>query len=133
VFVGDVAKAVLAALTGRAGAGAPYELGGPEVLTLKQVMERVLTYSMRKRLLVPLPFSLAKLQAAVLQFLPNPPLTVDQVRLLQTDNVVSEDAKRSGRTLEGLGIEPVAVAAVVPGYLEQFRPRGQFSDYRPKP
>ncbi|HET7211387.1 MAG TPA: complex I NDUFA9 subunit family protein [Methyloceanibacter sp.] len=131
VFVGDVAKAVLAALTGRAGAGAPYELGGPEVLTLKQVMERVLTYSMRKRLLVPLPFSLAKLQAAILQFLPNPPLTVDQVRLLQTDNVVSEDAKRSGRTLEGLGIEPVAIAAVVPGYLEQFRPRGQFSDYRP--
>jgi NADH dehydrogenase len=131
VFVGDVAKAVLAALTGRAGAGAPYELGGPEVLTLKQVMERVLTYSMRRRFLVPLPFSLAKLQAAVLQFLPNPPLTVDQVRLLQTDNVVSEDAKRSGRTLEGLGIEPVAIAAVVPGYLEQFRPRGQFSDYRP--
>jgi NADH dehydrogenase len=133
VFVGDVAKAVLAALTGRAGAGAPYELGGPEVLTLKQVMERVLTYTMRKRFLVPLPFSLAKLQAAVLQFLPNPPLTIDQVRLLETDNVVSEEAKRSGRTLEGLGIEPVAVAAVVPGYLEQFRPRGQFSDYRPKP
>ena len=131
VFVGDVAKAVLAGLTGKAGAGAPYELGGPEVLTLKQVMQRVLTYSMRKRFLVPLPFSLAKLQAAILQFLPNPPLTVDQVRLLETDNVVSEDAKRSGRTLEGLGIEPVAVAAVVPGYLEQFRPRGQFSDYRP--
>jgi NADH dehydrogenase len=133
VFVGDVAKAVLAGLTGRAGAGAPYELGGPEVLTLKQVMQRVLTYSMRRRLLVPLPFALAKLQAAVLQFLPNPPLTIDQVRLLETDNVVSEEAKRSGRTLEGLGIEPVAVAAVVPGYLEQFRPRGQFSDYRPKP
>jgi uncharacterized protein YbjT (DUF2867 family) len=133
VFVGDVAKAVLAGLTGRAGAGAPYELGGPEVLTLKQVMERVLTYSMRRRFLVPLPFSLAKLQAAVLQFLPNPPLTVDQVRLLETDNVVSEEAKRSGRTLQGLGIEPVAIAAVVPGYLEQFRPRGQFSDYRPKP
>ncbi len=131
VFVGDVAKAVLAGLAGKAGAGAPYELGGPEVLTLKQVMQRVLTYSMRKRFLVPLPFSLAKLQAAILQFLPNPPLTVDQVRLLETDNVVSEDAKRSGRTLEGLGIEPVAVAAVVPGYLEQFRPRGQFSDYRP--
>jgi uncharacterized protein YbjT (DUF2867 family) len=132
VFVGDVAKAVLAGLTG-AGAGAPYELGGPEVLTLKQVMERVLTYSMRRRFLVPLPFSLAKLQAAVLQFLPNPPLTVDQVRLLETDNVVSEEAKRSGRTLQGLGVEPVAFAAVVPGYLEQFRPRGQFSDYRPKP
>jgi len=133
VFVGDVAKAVLAGLTGKADAGAPYELGGPEVLTLKQVMERVLDYSMRKRWLVPLPFPLAKLQAAFLQLLPNPLLTIDQVRLLERDNVVSEDAKRNGRTLEGLGIEPVAIAAVVPLYLERFRPRGQFSNYRPQP
>ena len=131
VFAGDVAKAVIAGLTGRAEAGAPYELGGPEVLTLKQVMERVLAYTMRKRLLVPEPFWLAKLQAAFLQLLPKPPLTIDQVRLLKTDNVVSAAATRAGRTLEGLAIEPVAVAAVVPGYLEQFRPRGQFSQYRP--
>ena len=62
VFAGDVAKAVIAALTGTAEAGAPYELGGPEVLTLKEVMERVLTYTMRKRLLVPVPFWLAKLK-----------------------------------------------------------------------
>lgn len=133
VFAGDVAKAVIAALTGRAHAGAPYELGGPEVLTLKDVMKRVLAYTMRKRLLVPEPFWLAKLQAAFLQFLPKPPLTIDQVRLLETDNVVSETAKRSKRTLEGLGIEPVAIEAVVPTYLEQYRPRGQFSSYRPKP
>ncbi len=127
VFAGDVAKAVIAGLTGKAEAGAPYELGGPEVLTLKEVMERVLAYTMRKRLLVPEPFWLAKLQAAFLQLLPKPPLTIDQVRLLQSDNVVSEAAIKAGRTLEGLGIEPVAIAAVVPGYLEQFRPRGQFS------
>jgi uncharacterized protein YbjT (DUF2867 family) len=133
VFVGDVAKAVMAGLTGNADAGAPYELGGPEVLTLKEVMERVLTYSMRKRLLVPVPFWLAKLKAAFLQMLPKPLLTIDQVKLLESDNVVSEDAKRAGRTLEGLGIEPVAVAAVVPAYLEQYRPRGQFSVYRPQP
>ena len=133
VFAGDVAKAVIAGLTGKAAAGAPYELGGPEVLTLKAVMERVLTYTMRKRLLVPEPFWLAKLQAAFLQWLPTPPLTIDQVRLLQTDNVVSAAAIEAGRTLEGLAIEPVAVAAVVPGYLEQFRPRGQFSQYRPRP
>jgi uncharacterized protein YbjT (DUF2867 family) len=131
VFVGDVAKAVLDGLTGKAKAGAPYELGGPEVLTLKQVMERVLTYAMRKRWLVPLPFWAAKVQAAFLQLLPNPPLTIDQVRLLEADNVVSEQAKRNDRTLEALGIEPVAIAAVVPGYLERFRPRGQFSNYRP--
>ena len=132
VFVGDVAKAVVAALTGKAQAGAMYELGGPEILSMKEVMERVLTYTMRKRMLVPLPFPLAKLQGAILQLLPNPPLTLDQVRLLEKDNVVSEAAKRDRRTLEGLGIvDPVAIEAVVPDYLEQYRPEGQFSDYQP--
>jgi NADH dehydrogenase len=131
VFAGDVAKAVRAGITGQAAAGAPYELGGPEILTMKDVMQRVLDYTMRKRLLVPLPFWLVKLQGAFLQLFPNPMLTLDQVRLLQSDSVVSKDAKREGRTLEGLGIEPVAIASVVPDYLEQFRPRGQFSDYRP--
>jgi uncharacterized protein YbjT (DUF2867 family) len=132
VFCGDVAKAVMASLTGKAKAGAVYELGGPEILTMREVMERVLAYTMRKRWLVPLPFFLAKLQGAMLQVLPNPPLTLDQVRLLERDNVVSDAAKRDGRTLEGLGIaEPVAVEAVVPDYLEQYRPKGQFSDYQP--
>jgi uncharacterized protein YbjT (DUF2867 family) len=132
VFVGDVAKAVIAALTGKAQARAMYELGGPEILSMKEVMERVLTYTMRKRMLVPLPFPLAKLQGAILQLLPNPPLTLDQVRLLEKDNVVSEAAKRDRRTLEGLGIvDPVAVEAVVPDYLEQYRPKGQFSNYQP--
>jgi uncharacterized protein YbjT (DUF2867 family) len=132
VFVGDVAKAMIAALTGKAQPGAVYELGGPEVLTMKEVMERVLTYTMRKRIFVSLPFPLAKLQGAMLQVLPNPPLTLDQVRLLESDNVVSDAAKRGGRTLEGLGIaEPVAVDAVVPDYLEQYRPKGQFSNYQP--
>jgi NADH dehydrogenase len=106
-------------------------LGGPEILTMKEVMQRVLDYTMRKRWLVPLPFWLAKLQGAVMQLLPNPMLTVDQVRLLESDSVVSEEAKREGRTLQGLGIEPVAIASVVPDYLEQYRPRGQFSTYRP--
>jgi NADH dehydrogenase len=128
-----VAKAAIAGLTGKAKAGALYELGGPEILTMKEVMQRVLTYTMRKRLLVPEPFWLAKIQAFFLQLLPKPPLTIDQVRLLESDNVVSEEATRAGRTLEGLGIEPVAIAAVVPDYLEQYRPRGQFSDYRPQP
>ena len=85
----------------------------------------------RWRPLVPLPFWLAKLQAAFLQLLPNPPLTLDQVRLLENDNVVSKAAIDAGRTLEGLSIEPVAVASVVPDYLERFRPRGQFSVYQP--
>jgi NADH dehydrogenase len=131
VFVGDVAKAVVAALSGSVEAGAPYELGGPEILTMRDVMNRVLDYTLRRRPLVPVPFWAAKLQAAFLQLLPNPPLTIDQVRLLQSDNVVSDAAIKADRTLEGLSIEPVAVASVVPGYLEQFRPRGQFSVYKP--
>jgi uncharacterized protein YbjT (DUF2867 family) len=131
VFVGDVAKAVVAALSGSVEAGAPYELGGPEILTMRDVMNRVLDYTLRRRPLVPVPFWAAKLTAAFLQLLPNPPLTIDQVRLLQSDNVVSDAAIKADRTLEGLSIEPVAVASVVPGYLEQFRPRGQFSVYKP--
>lgn len=131
VFAGDVAKAVLAGLSGKATPRLAYELGGPEVLTLDQVMQRVLAYSMRRRLLLSTPFWLAKLQAAFLQLLPDPPLTVDQVRVLEIDNVVSEAAKRDGATLAGLGIEPIAVEAAVPEYLEQYRPRGQFSVYRP--
>ncbi len=130
VFVGDVAQSIVAALQGRAGADGPYELGGPEILTMREVMERVLAYSMRSRPLVPLPFWLAKLQGFFLQWLPKPPLTVDQVRLLQTDNVVGEAAIKAERTLPGLDIEPVAVASVVPDYLERFRPRGQFSVYK---
>jgi uncharacterized protein YbjT (DUF2867 family) len=130
VFVGDVAQGIVAALKGRATGKAPYELGGPEILTMRQVMERVLAYAMRSRPLVPLPFWLAKLQGAFLQWLPNPPLTLDQVRLLETDTVVSAAAIKAGRTLEGLGIEPVPVANVVPDYLERFRPRGQFSVYK---
>jgi len=132
VFVGDVARAVVASLTGQAEARKPYELGGPEILTLKEVMQRVLNYTMRRRLLVSEPFWLARLQAAVLQWLPTPPLTVDQVRLLESDNVVSAAAMKEGRTLQGLGIaDPISVEAVVPDYLERFRPRGQFSVWQP--
>jgi NADH dehydrogenase len=131
VFAGDVAKAIIAALTGNTEADAPYELGGPEVLTMKEIMQRVLAYTMRKRRLLSEPFFLAKLQGAFLQLLPKPLLTVDQVRMLETDNVVSEEAKRANHTLEGLGVEPIAIESVVPDYLEQYRPRGQFSVFRP--
>ena len=73
--------------------------------------------------LVPVPFALMKLQAMLLQFLPKPPLTPDQVELLKRDNIVSDDAKRDGRTLEALGIVPESMAAIVPTYLWRFRKR----------
>ncbi len=129
-FVGDVAEAIALAVEGKARAGSTYELGGPEVRTFKQLMEYVLTTIGRKRLLMPLPFGLAKLQAQVLQFLPKPPLTPDQVELLKVDNVVSETAIREGRTLEGLGLTPTAIESVVPGYLWRFRKSGQFTTSR---
>ena len=126
VFAGDVAAAVVAALDGRAAAGAIYELGGPDVKSFKELMAYVLATIERRRLLVPIPFELARLQAYFLQLLPKPLLTPDQVDLLKRDNVVSAEAAREGRTLAGLGIEPVAIASIVPTYLWRFRKTGQF-------
>jgi len=128
VFVGDVAQAVMAAVDGRARAGAVYELGGPGVKSFRDLMEFVLETTGRKRLLAPLPFGLARLQAKLLQILPKPLLTVDQVELLRADNVVSERAKADGRTLKGLGIHPQSVEAIVPTYLWRFRKQGQFAE-----
>ena len=79
-----------------------------------------------KRLLVPFPFWLAKLQAMALQFLPVPLLTPDQVDMLRVDNVVSESAKTDGRTLQGLGITPETMEAILPAYLWRFRKTGQY-------
>ncbi|MBV5262857.1 complex I NDUFA9 subunit family protein [Pinisolibacter aquiterrae] len=125
-YVRDVAEAVAIAVEGGAKAGTTYELGGPEVKTFRECLELVCATAHRKRLMVPVPFGLAKLKAKVLQLLPNPLLTEDQVELLKTDNVVSEAAVAEGRTFAGLGIEPTAIEAVLEGYLWRFRPTGQF-------
>jgi uncharacterized protein YbjT (DUF2867 family) len=127
VYVGDVAEAVAVALDGRARNGTTYELGGPEVKTFKELMELLLREIGRTRLLLPLPFGVARLQARVLQLLPNPLLTVDQVHLLERDNVVSAEAIADGRTLAGLGITPTTLAAVLPSYLWPYRRGGQFA------
>lgn len=126
VFVGDVAEAIALAVDGAVKNGTTYELGGPQVLTFKELMEFVLATVERRRLLVPLPFGLARFKASFLQFLPKPPLTPDQVEGLKYDNVVSEDAIREGRTLAGLGVTPQTIASIVPTYLWRFRKTGQF-------
>jgi NADH dehydrogenase len=126
VFAGDVAEGVAKAVDGDLKSGTTYEFGGPDVHTFKELMEFVLATVGRRRLLLPIPFGVMKAQAAVLQFLPKPPITPDQVELLRHDNVVSDDAKRDGRTLEGLGIIPESIEAVVPSYLWRFRKTGQF-------
>ena len=127
VYVGDVATAVADAVDGKTKPGATYELGGPEVLTMREIIEIILATIERRRILVSLPFGLAKLQALFLQFAPGPlKLTPDQVALLRSDNVVSDAAKAAGLTLEGLGIVPDSLEAIAPQYLWRFRAAGQF-------
>jgi NADH dehydrogenase len=130
VFAGDVAAAFAAAVAGETRPGTTYELGGTEVLTFRELMEYVLATIERRRLLVPIPFWLAKLEATFLQLLPNPLLTPDQVELLRRDSVVSDAAAREARTLHGLGIEPTSMQAIVPSYLWRFRRTGQFKRLR---
>lgn len=134
VFVEDVAEAVARAVDGSVAPGT-YELGGPQVRTLRAIVEDVLTITQRKRLLIDLPAPLARLQAGVVEFadlltlglLPREiVMTRDQLKLLSVDNVVSEAARSEGRTLEGLGISASAYDAVVPSYLWRFRSTGQF-------
>jgi uncharacterized protein YbjT (DUF2867 family) len=127
VYVGDIATAVADAVDGKTKAGATYELGGPEVLTMREIMEIILATTERNRMLVSLPFGLAKFKAMFLQFAPGAlKLTPDQVTLLRSDNVVSDAAKSAGLTLEGLGIVADSLEAVAPQYLWRFRAAGQF-------
>lgn len=131
VYVGDVAEAIARAVDGKAKAGTTYELGGPEVLSFRQCMEKMLEVTGRKRWLVNLPFGIARLKAWFLQLLPNPLLTVDQVKLLESDNVVSGAAERDGRTLTGLGIAPHTLDVILPSYLWRYREAGQFTANKP--
>lgn len=125
VYVGDVADAVLRVLSDPKAQGKTYELGGPKTYSFKALMELMLATIGRSRLLVPVPFGIAELQASVLQLLPVPPLTRDQVTLLKRDNVVSEGAL----TLADLGIEPTTLEVILPAYMERFRRGGHYSRY----
>ena len=135
VYVGDVAAALADMLDGKAKPGATYELGGPQVQTFRALVEYVLAVTQRKRLLVPLPFAAGHAMAFGTEIadrlsfglMPSQIVTTrDQVKLLATDNVVSETAKAQGRTLEGLGLTPTSYEAIVPAYLMRYRRTGQF-------
>jgi uncharacterized protein YbjT (DUF2867 family) len=117
VFVGDVAAAMVHAIDDPASSGETYELGGPRVYSFKQIMELLLAVTERKRTLVPVPLGVAEVEAMFLQWLPKPLLTPDQVKLMQTDNVVS--GKLPG--LDALGIDAAAAEAILPTYLQRFR------------
>ena len=119
VYVGDVADAVMAGLREDAP-GATFELGGPRVLSMRELLAYVLAETGRHRPLLTVPMGLARLQAAVLERLPGKLLTRDQLLMLQRDNVVAAGAP----ALADLGIVPTPMDLVVPAYLRRFRPGG---------
>lgn len=132
VFVGDVAEAIADTVEGKVPNGRIYELGGPEILTFRQMMEEMLRVVGRKRSFVTIPFGAASTMAGLMRFLPGAPITEDQVELLKSDNVVSEEAKAEGRTLEAFDRMPRTLDAILPTYLVRFRPQGQFTQPQPQ-
>ena len=121
VYVGDVAECFLNASFLKEAKGKTYELGGPTIYSFKDLMVYLLQTIHRKRVLLPLPFSVAKGIATIAQFLPNPPLTPDQVELLKTDNILSPQTLNA----EDLGVEPKALESIASLYLARYRPRGR--------
>jgi NADH dehydrogenase len=122
VFVDDVAEAISHMLADPATGGRTYEIAGPTIYALRELVRLTLRLLGRRRLLVPVPFPVAKAQARLFEFLPSPPLTAGQVDLLKTDNIASG-------TLPGfpeLNIQPKAVEDVVPTYIG--RPRAPEPD-----
>ncbi|MGD0635603.1 MAG: complex I NDUFA9 subunit family protein [Beijerinckiaceae bacterium] len=139
VYVRDVAEAVALALDGQAQPGAVYELGGLEIRSFKEILEFILKTTGRHRPLINLPFPVAGAVAAITEkvkalsfglFPSILDMTRDQVELLKHDNVVSDAAIATGRTLHGLGIAPESYEVIVPAYLYRFRKTGQYASQR---
>jgi NADH dehydrogenase len=126
VYVRDVAAAFAVAAEGGVKPGRIYELGGPEVVTHRQLMQRILAETGRHNPLLPIGPRLGKLLAAPMRLAPKPLLTGDQVMQLQHDNIVSPAATAERRTLAAFGVTPTPMEAVLPSYLWRFRKHGQF-------
>lgn len=123
VYVGDVADAVIASLASHETDDQIFELGGPKAYSFKELMALTCDAIGRRRALVSVPFALMHIPASVMQFLPNPPLTRDQLYLLEQDNVVGKKAK----TLSDLGISAQSVEAHIYDYLAHLRAGGRFA------
>lgn len=123
VYVNDVAEAVFKAAHASESAGKIYELGGPSILTFREILEKTCYHIGRKRFLFPLPFWFARIKAFFFEFLPNPPLTRDQVTLLEKDNIVSENALN----FQDLEISPQDLDPVLEDYMRRYRPGGFYN------
>lgn len=127
VYVGDVADAIVKAANGEVKSGRIYELGGARVASFRECLETMLETIDRKRILLPLPWFVANAIAKLTGWLPGAPITSDQVKVLKSDNIVSQEAIKQKRTLEGMGIKPRPMESILPSYLVRFRPQGQFT------
>ena len=123
IYVGDVAQSIVTILEKENINNNIYELGGPNTFTFKELMKILLKQIQKKRFLIPIPFSFAKFQARILQLLPKPLLTADQVEMLKYDNIVSNNYP----TLKDLKINPKTVESVLPSYIWRFRKGGEFA------
>mgnify|MGYP000977999373 CR=1 FL=1 len=123
VYVADVADAVLAGIERPELAGETFELGGPRTYSFRDLMVCMLRIVERKRRLVPISFGTAKLIAGLTGWMPQPPITGDQIEMLKHDNVVADGAKG----FAALGISPHSVEVILPTYLDRFRPYGRFT------
>jgi len=121
VFVGDVAEAAVTVLSESDHGGKSYELVGPTVYTMREILEMIIHYTDRTTWICGMPFWVGRIQALFLQFLPKPLLTPDQVKLLDIDNV--SDGSQPG--LSDLGITSTTAESIVPTYLRRFRPYQQ--------
>jgi NADH dehydrogenase len=126
VYVGDIAEAIRNIVVdyGDEYQGRTYQLGGPEVVSFKEIYQRLFKVINREPALISLPWWLASLQGALMSLLPKPPLTADQVRSLKVDNVVAPEAL----TLTDLGVNPTPMSGVLPQYLACYKKGGRFGD-----
>ena len=123
IYVEDIAKSIVVVSEKEEINNSIYELGGPQTFTFKELMKILLKQIKKKRFLVPIPYSFAKFQAKILQLLPKPLLTTDQVEMLKYDNIVTNNYP----TIKDLKINPKTIESVLPNYIWRFRRGGQFA------
>jgi NADH dehydrogenase len=124
VFVGDVADALVAALADRnTHAGRTFELGGPQILSMRQLLEWIAARIGRDPVLIDMPDAVAGAMAKATGWLPGAPITSDQWAMLQADNVVADGAA----TLADLGLAATPLDAVAEGWLDIYRRHGRFT------
>jgi NADH dehydrogenase len=126
VYVGDIAQSVAKIISAhnQEFEGQTYNLGGPEILSFKQIYQRLFKNINRKKPLISIPWTMAKIQGAILSLAPKPLLTKDQVISLQSDNIIQNGDK----TLDDLGIKPTAMETILPRYLSCYKKGGRFGN-----